>query len=81
MTNEQAREILILFRHGQEDADDAEFVEALAVAKEDFELAHWFEEHCALQLAVRAYFRQIPIPEGLKERILSERNVKTFPLS
>jgi hypothetical protein len=79
VTNEQAREILILFRSGPEDAADAELAEALAVTEQDLEMAHWFEEHCAWQLAVRANFRQIPVPEGLKERILSERNVKTLP--
>lgn len=80
MNSQQAKEILILFRPGTEDAADPEVAEALALTKQDSELAHWFEEHCALQQAVRANFRQIPVPEGLKEQILSERAVKTSPL-
>ena len=70
MTSQQAREILKLFRPGAEHVADAEFVEALAVIKQDSELAHWFEEHRAFQLTVRANLCQIPVPEGLKERIL-----------
>ena len=39
----------------------------------DPELARWLEEHCARQEALRAEFRQITAPAGLKEQIISEQ--------
>jgi hypothetical protein len=80
VNSQQAREILILFRPGSNDQADPEIAQALLLTKHDLELAQWFEEHCALQQAVRANFRQILVPEGLKEQILSERRVKTSSL-
>jgi hypothetical protein len=77
MNNQQAKEILVLFRPGTADREDAEFSEALALAKQDPELGQWFREHCAFHEAVRVKFRQIPVPEGLKEQILSERGIRT----
>src|SRR5438045_2813900 len=73
MNSQQAKEILGLYRPGTADQQDADFAAALALAKSDATLQGWFEEHCALQAALQAKFRQIPIPEGLKEQILSER--------
>lgn len=45
---------------------------ALALCRQDRELAHWFENHCAVQNAIHVRFNQVPVPEGLKEQILSE---------
>lgn len=73
MNSHQAKEILHLYRPGTRDGDDPEVREALARTQLDSELARWFEQHCALQLALRAKFRQIPVPDGLKQQILSER--------
>lgn len=62
------------------DAKDPTYAEALALARTDDELRHWFEAHCAAQEAIRARFRAIAVPEGLKEQIISERTVWTrFP--
>jgi hypothetical protein len=77
MNSQTAQEILSLFRPGTADAEDPEFAPALDQVKNDPELQHWFESHCAAYEAVRAKFRQIPVPEGLKEQILSERRVHT----
>jgi len=65
----------MLYRPGVADESDPEFAEAMTVARQDPELGHWFAEHCVLQEALRAKFRQIPVPEGFKEQILSERPV------
>ena len=73
MTDHEAREILLLYRPGQEDQDDDRLQQALELAAHDPELAAWFEQHRALQKAVRACLQQIQVPEGLKEQILSER--------
>jgi hypothetical protein len=68
----EAKQILLLHRHGLADADDPEIAEALALAKREPELARWLEEHCARQFVLRDRFRQIPVPAGLKEQIISE---------
>ena len=81
MNHQEARAILILFRPGTEDDRDPQFSEALDLARRDRELGRWFEEHCAFHEAVRAKFRQIPVPEGLKEQILSERYSQTRALA
>lgn len=73
MTPEQAKEILSVYRPGSADDRDPEFAEALGLARQDAELARWFEDHCAVQQALRSRFRQIAVPEGLKEQIISER--------
>jgi hypothetical protein len=76
MNIQEAKEILTLFRPGTTDREDPHFARALALARQDAELSHWFSEHCAFQEAMRSSFRQIPVPEGLKEQILSERTVR-----
>lgn len=77
MTSRQAKEILLLYRPGSADREDPEFAQALALTEQDPELGRWFADHCALQDALRAKFRQIPVPDGLKEQILSERKAQT----
>jgi hypothetical protein len=69
----EAKIILQLYRPDTADADDPQIAEALALAKSDPELSRWFEEHCARQNALREKFRQIGIPAGLKEQIISEQ--------
>ncbi len=73
MNREEAKNILLLYRPETADAGDPQIAEALALAKQDPELARWLDEHCARQNALRAKFRQIEIPAGLKEQIISER--------
>ena len=73
MNRDEAKNILLLYRPGTADADDPQIAEALALAKRDPELARWLEEHCARQEALREKFRQIAVPAGLKEQIISEQ--------
>lgn len=73
MNHDQARTILLLYRPGTTDAGDPEISEALALAKQDPELTRWLAEHFARQEAVRAGFRKIAVPAGLKEQIISEQ--------
>ncbi len=77
MTDQEAKEILKLYRPGTADAEDPAFAEALAFCEQSGELKQWFAEHCALYSALRAKFRQIAAPEGLKEQIIAERRVHT----
>jgi hypothetical protein len=72
VTKEQAKEILSAWRPWANDAQSAEFADALSLCRQDAELAAWLNEHIAVQEMIRARFKQIPLPEGLKEQILSE---------
>ena len=72
MNSLEAKQILLLYRPAV-DRDDPDFAEALAVTKADPELNNWFQQHCAFQKAASSAFNDIPVPEGLKEQILSER--------
>jgi hypothetical protein len=73
VNREEAKHILLLYRPETADAGDPQIAEALALAKQDPELARWLDEHCARQNALRSKFRQIAAPAGLKEQIISER--------
>jgi hypothetical protein len=75
MTREQAQKTLLLYRPGTADAAEPEIAEALALARQDPELSRWLDQHCAQQEILRAKIRQIPVPDGLKEQIISERRV------
>jgi hypothetical protein len=76
MTKEQAKQILQLYRPGTADAADPEFVEALEFCEHDNELKEWLANHCAIYTALRAKFKKIPVPEGLKEQIIAERPIQ-----
>ncbi len=71
MNAQQARAILQSYRPWAADTDDPDLAEALALARKDAELGRWFEEHCAVQSAIRERFRQITVPPALKEQILA----------
>jgi hypothetical protein len=73
VNHDEAKNILLLYRHGMTDADDPQIAEALALAQRDRELTRWLEEHCARQFLLREKFRQISAPAGLKEQIISEQ--------
>ena len=73
MNVNEDKTILLLYRPGTADAEDPQITAALALAKSDSELARWLEEHCARQETLRAKFRQITVPAGLKEQIISEQ--------
>lgn len=73
----QAKQILTIYRPGTADADDPEIAEAIAFVRTDPELSRWFDEHCARQTALRDKFRQIALPAGLREQIISEHAAHT----
>ena len=73
MNHDEAKNILLLYRHGTADVDDSQIAEALALAERDPELAHWLVIHCARQNVLRDKFRQIAAPAGFKEQIISEQ--------
>jgi uncharacterized membrane protein YbaN (DUF454 family) len=73
MNRDEAKTILLLYRPGTADAGDPEIAAVLALAKQDPELTRWLAEHSAQQETVRAGFRKITVPAGLKEQIISEQ--------
>ncbi len=73
MNSQQAKEILLLYRPGVPEPDEPELAAALDLARQDPELKQWFEEHQAAHQVIRTGFREITVPEGLREQILSER--------
>jgi hypothetical protein len=54
--------------------------EALALCRQDSELAAWLERHCAMQMAIRSQFQAMAIPEGLRQQIISEYTPRTEPV-
>jgi hypothetical protein len=73
VNRDEAKSILLLYRHGTADADDPQVAGALALAERDQELKDWLVKHCSRQFVLRERFRQIPVPVGLKEQIISEQ--------
>ncbi len=71
MDKEQARFILQSFRPDGADARNPDFAEALAAAAEDRELSAWLAGERAQDAAFAAALARIPLPEGLRETILS----------
>jgi hypothetical protein len=81
VNHDEAKTILLLYRPGTADAGDPEIARALELAKQDPELTRWLAEHCARQEALRAGFRQITAPAGLKEQIISEQAAQERTIS
>ena len=80
MDNLLAKEILLRYRPGTTDASDPEFAEALDQAKRDPELGRWFAQNQAFQATIRARFKQLPVPAGLKEDILAAYRAPASPV-
>ncbi|MGO8699545.1 MAG: hypothetical protein ACLQVY_17725 [Limisphaerales bacterium] len=76
MNREEAKQILALYRPGTADEQDPSFQEALQFAQDQPEMTLWFQEHCESYLVLRRKLRAVPVPSGLKERILSERKIR-----
>lgn len=72
MDNEQARSILSLHRRMDEGNGDPRFREAEKLAERDPELAHWWTEERDVDDAISAQLTSVPVPPGLKQRILSQ---------
>ena len=79
MTFAEAKQILLVYRRGIDDAAEPQTAEALALASRDPELGGWFQQHCAFQDAMRAKLREIELPAQLKVRILAQRKVIPLP--
>lgn len=77
MTEQEAKEILRFYRPGTADSEDQDFERALQLCEERPELKAWFEDHCAVYMALRSRMKQVPVPEGLAQQIIAEREIQT----
>jgi hypothetical protein len=77
MTKEEAKRILAAYRPGDQDRLDSNFAEALQETERDAELAHWFVEEREFDRAVAAHIGSVPVPFGLKTRILANMTPRT----
>ncbi|MDA1274557.1 MAG: hypothetical protein O2960_10980 [Verrucomicrobia bacterium] len=75
MNNEEAKFILQAYRPSGQDAQDPQFAEALAQVQKDPELAVWFAQELALDKAIGAKIKQIPIPSDLRASIVAGKKV------
>jgi hypothetical protein len=76
VNRDEAKNILLCYRPGTADEADPQVAEALALSKQDAELASWLKASLVQQEGLRQKFRQIPVPAGLKEQIISEQRAK-----
>jgi len=76
VNSSEAKQVLLLYRPGADDAADPQMAEALELTRRDPELGRWFEQHRAFQKAMRARFRQIEVPPHLKTGILAQHQAR-----
>lgn len=73
MEDNEIKDILRATRPQGQDADDSSVVEAEALAAKDPHLSAWLEKERAFDRAFAAKLRDVPVPEGLKERLLAQK--------
>ena len=76
MNREEAKLILQVYRPGGQDAADAHFAEALALAQRDPELATWFAEQQRFDADVSRELKFLRAPLALKSTILAQEKTK-----
>ncbi len=83
MNNEEARNILSVYRPGGADAGDPYFEGALKQARRDPELAQWFEDERRFDRAVSEALQSIDVPAEGKTDLLAvskmDSRVRRFP--
>lgn len=75
MDSQQAKEILLSYRPGVDDAKNPAIVAALHQLEQDPELANWFQQVQETDQAIRHRLREMPVPLDLKQRILAEQKI------
>jgi len=75
MNSQQAKQVLLLYRPGSEDARDPEVAAALEQVERDPELKSWFEAQCVFQVAMQRKFREVQAPEQLRSRLLARPKI------
>lgn len=72
MDEKQARLILQAARPGDQDRTDPEIAAALQAVAGSPELSRWFAEEQAFDRAMAAHLEAVPVPYGLKTRIVAQ---------
>ena len=75
MNSQEAKEILLSYRPGVDDAKNPSIAAALHQLEHDPELSRWFQQLQETDNAIRPQLRETPVPFGLKQRILAEQKV------
>jgi len=75
MNREEAQFILHVYRPNGEDAHDPQFEEALALVRNDPELARWFAREQALDAAIAGRIHSVQPPPDLRTQLLLARKV------
>ena len=75
MNREEAQFILHAYRPRGEDAHDPQFEGALALVRDDPELARWFAREQALDAAIAGRIHSVPAPPHLTNELLLARMV------
>src|SRR4030095_6054055 len=75
MNREEAQFILHGYRASGEDAHDPQFTDALALVRNDLELAHLFAREQALGAAIAGRIRSVLPPPELTNQLLLARKV------
>jgi len=78
MEIQQAKIILSNFRPNGQDASDADFSEALALAAQDRHLGEWLAVERAKDAAFSEALNSVTIPDGLRSEILAAINDDVF---
>jgi len=66
----EIKRVLAGYRPGTGDVREPEIARALELAGEDPGLREWIEDQVAVQKALRVRFQRLPVPAGLRDRIL-----------
>ena len=75
MNSQEAKEILLSYRPGVDDAKNPAIAAALHQLEHDPELARWFEQLQQADDAIRRRLRETPVPFNLKQRILAKQKI------
>jgi hypothetical protein len=79
MDNREAKFVLNAYRPGGQDANDPRFAEALRQVRRDPILKHWFDESVAFDAAMTRSLAATPVPNDLRESILTGVKVTRVP--
>lgn len=79
MNREQAQRILLAYRLGEPVSKDSDLGRALALANEDPALAMWLEQELETDRVIRSRLREVSLPVGLRDRILTAAKIVPLP--
>jgi hypothetical protein len=78
MDRKEAQTILSALRSDGPEAKEAPFTEALALAESDPALKSWWQAQQQFDRKVAAKLAEVPLPEDLRETILTRRKIAEF---